>query len=193
MEYGIVKYLFYMRSGVSTKEQQESMINDNGRIAAAASLTDIYSKIYRETIDRSVHHEATMPLSVRSLLYLPTPELLESRALMDDCVAARCFQYSFYAPEKNTKLTMADCWPQRLPQTSNPTRAMQQSIDLLDTEPPCHYQYGPYTICQQERRTTWTGAENGADIYQIRQSTWLERVRAISPTRGKKGEGSSRL
>jgi hypothetical protein len=181
-----------MRSGVSTTEQQESMINDNGRIAAIASLTDIYSKIYRETIDRSVRYEATMLLSIRSLRYLPTPELVESRALMDDCVGARCFQYSFYAPEKNTKLTMTDCWPRRPPQTSNPTRAMQQSIDLIDTEPPCYYQYDPNTICQQERSTKWTGAENGADIYQIRQSAWLEKVRAISPTRGKKGEGSSR-
>jgi hypothetical protein len=146
----------------------------------------------RATIDRAALNVCCAPLSVRSLLYLPTPELLESRALMDDCVGARCFQYFFYVPEKNTKLTMADCWPRRLPQTSNRTRATQQSIELLDTDLTRHYQYGPYTICQQERSTKWTGAENGANIYQIRQSAWLERVRAISPTRGKKGEGSSR-
>jgi hypothetical protein len=129
-----------------------------------------------------------MLLCIQILRYLPTPELLESRAFMDDSVAARCFRYSFYVPKKTTKLTMADCWPQRLPPTSNPSRAIQQSIDLLVTEPPCYYVYKSYSICQHERGTKWTSVENGAENGKIRGSTWLERVRAISPTRGKKGE-----
>jgi hypothetical protein len=46
--------------------------------------------------------------------------------------------------------TMAELSPQRDPQTFTPRCAVQQSIELFDTEPPCYYVYKSYTICQHQ-------------------------------------------
>ena len=66
------------------KQNNKRIIPDHGRIAAAASLTDVSSKMCRRTIDRESLNVSHTLLSILLLHYFPTPELPESRALMEE-------------------------------------------------------------------------------------------------------------